>query len=108
MKVQKMKYFDNMLDYSNYISKELLNRHHEVEDSKMQKLFKRKVEFLKNCSKVYEPYTFYKGWYDTFSFTIIAFINSRLSAQNIYFAFAQDSRKDCTSRSVIYIQTILI
>ncbi|XP_015087361.1 fatty acyl-CoA reductase 2-like [Solanum pennellii] len=63
VKVQKMKYFDNMLDYSNYISKELFNQHHEVEDSKMQKLFKRKVEFLKNFSKVYEPYAFYKGWF---------------------------------------------
>jgi len=74
VKVNKMKYFDNMLDYSNYISKELLKQHdevgelsHEVENSKMQMLFKRKVEYLKNFSKVYEPYAFYKGRYDTFS-----------------------------------------
>ncbi|XP_055811632.1 fatty acyl-CoA reductase 2, chloroplastic-like [Solanum dulcamara] len=70
VKVKKMKYCDNMSDFSNYISKELLKQHdevgeltHEVEHSKMQMRFKRKVEYLKNFSKVYEPYAFYKGWF---------------------------------------------
>ncbi|PHT72012.1 hypothetical protein T459_22797 [Capsicum annuum] len=69
VKVKNMKYFDNMSDFSNYISKKLLKQPddvqelNEVEHSKMQIRFKRKVEYLKNFSKVYEPYAFYKGWF---------------------------------------------
>ncbi|KAK4731347.1 hypothetical protein R3W88_024335 [Solanum pinnatisectum] len=67
VKVKKMKYFDNMSDFSNYISKKLLKQHNEVQDSievehsKMQMSFKWKVKYFENFSKLYEPYVFYKG-----------------------------------------------
>ncbi|PHU06735.1 hypothetical protein BC332_23224 [Capsicum chinense] len=62
MKIKKMIYFDNMSDFSNYISKKLL-KEEEVQDLKAQMRIKRKVKYLENFSKLYEPYTFYKGWF---------------------------------------------
>ncbi|KAM3325325.1 hypothetical protein P3S67_000450 [Capsicum chacoense] len=65
--VKKMKYFDNISNFSNCIFEQLLKQHDEVRDltevehSKMQMRFKRKLEYLENCSKMYEPYGFYNG-----------------------------------------------
>ncbi|KAM3217399.1 hypothetical protein P3L10_026842 [Capsicum annuum] len=67
VRVKKMKYFDNISNFSNYIFEELLKQHDEVRDltevehSKMQTRFKRKLEYLENFSKMYEPYGFYNG-----------------------------------------------
>ncbi|KAK6779940.1 hypothetical protein RDI58_022124 [Solanum bulbocastanum] len=67
VKVKKMKYFDNMLDFSNYILKKFFNQHDEVQDlievehSKMQMSFKWKVKYFENFSKLYEPYVFTKA-----------------------------------------------
>ncbi|MCD7467294.1 hypothetical protein HAX54_004634 [Datura stramonium] len=47
------------LDFENYIW-EVLLKQHEVQDIRMR-LIKRKVEYLKNFNKLYEPYLFYKG-----------------------------------------------
>ncbi|MCE3215167.1 hypothetical protein HAX54_001075, partial [Datura stramonium] len=66
--LKKMKYFDDISDFSNYISEQLIEQHDEVQElnevensSKMQMRFKRKVEYLENFSKMYEPYGFYNG-----------------------------------------------
>ncbi|WMV44486.1 hypothetical protein MTR67_037871, partial [Solanum verrucosum] len=45
------------------------SKQHEVQDEKelrkiQIRLIKKKVEYLKNFSKLYEPYLFYKGWFD--------------------------------------------
>ncbi|XP_055811608.1 fatty acyl-CoA reductase 2, chloroplastic-like [Solanum dulcamara] len=70
IEVKEMKYFDKISDFSNYIW-EVLSKQHRVQDLsekellKIQMRFKRKVEFLKNFSKLYEPYAFYKGWFHT-------------------------------------------
>ncbi|PHT38386.1 hypothetical protein CQW23_21959 [Capsicum baccatum] len=56
--VKKMKYFDNISNFSNYIFEQLLKQHDEVRDltevehSKMQMRFKRKLEYLENFSKM--------------------------------------------------------
>ncbi|KAM3341008.1 hypothetical protein P3S68_028643 [Capsicum galapagoense] len=63
VKVKKMKYFDNISNFSNYI----FEQHDEVQDltevehANMQLRFKRKVEYLENFSKMYETYGFYNG-----------------------------------------------
>ncbi|KAF3641260.1 putative fatty acyl-CoA reductase 2-like [Capsicum annuum] len=73
VRVKKMKYFDNISNFSNYIFEELLKQHDEVRDltevehSKMQTRFKRKLEYLENFSKMYEPYGFYNGSYFGYS-----------------------------------------
>ncbi|KAF3653738.1 putative fatty acyl-CoA reductase 2-like [Capsicum annuum] len=73
VRVKKMKYFDNISNFSNYIFEQLLKQHDEVRDltevehSKMQTRFKRKLEHLENFSKMYEPYGFYNGSYFGYS-----------------------------------------
>ncbi|PHT72011.1 hypothetical protein T459_22796 [Capsicum annuum] len=73
VRVKNMKYFDNISNFSNYIFEQLLKQHDEVRDltevehSKMQTRFKRKLEYLENFSKMYEPYGFYNGRYSIFS-----------------------------------------
>ncbi|XP_060206141.1 fatty acyl-CoA reductase 2, chloroplastic-like [Lycium barbarum] len=68
VEVKEMKYFDKIANFSNYIW-EVLSKEHRVQDltekelSRIQLRFKRKVEYLKHFSKLYEPYTFYKGWF---------------------------------------------
>ncbi|KAG5584059.1 hypothetical protein H5410_044493, partial [Solanum commersonii] len=47
----------------------VLSKQHEVQDGKALtkiqiRLIKKKLEYLKNFSKLYEPYFFYKGWFD--------------------------------------------
>ncbi|WMV44484.1 hypothetical protein MTR67_037869 [Solanum verrucosum] len=66
--VKKMRFFDKISDFENYIW-EVLSKQHEVQDGKeltkiQIRLIKKKVEYLKNFSKLYEPYLFYKGWFD--------------------------------------------
>ncbi|XP_049408545.1 fatty acyl-CoA reductase 2, chloroplastic-like [Solanum stenotomum] len=66
--VKQMRYFDKILDVENYIW-EVLSKQHEVQDGKeltkiQIRLIEKKVEYLKNFSKLYEPYLFYKGWFD--------------------------------------------
>ncbi|KAJ8537647.1 hypothetical protein K7X08_014187 [Anisodus acutangulus] len=68
IEVKEMKYFDKISDFSNYILEELYRKHRvqdlsEKELSKIQMRFKRKVEYLKHFSKIYEPYAFYRGWF---------------------------------------------
>ncbi|MCD7453421.1 hypothetical protein HAX54_020839 [Datura stramonium] len=55
VKLKKMRYFDNISDFSNYISEQLIEQHDEVQElieveqsSKMQMRFKRKVEYQEN------------------------------------------------------------
>ncbi|KAK4730750.1 hypothetical protein R3W88_023738 [Solanum pinnatisectum] len=65
---KKMRFFDKISDFDNYIW-EVLSKQHEVQDGKeltkiQIRLIKKKVEYLKNFSKLYEPYLFYKGWFD--------------------------------------------
>ncbi|KAK4730760.1 hypothetical protein R3W88_023748 [Solanum pinnatisectum] len=65
--VKKMRFFDKILDVENYIW-EVLSKQHEVQNGKeltkiQIRLIKKKVEYLKNFSKLHEPYMFYKGWY---------------------------------------------
>ncbi|PHU06733.1 hypothetical protein BC332_23222 [Capsicum chinense] len=60
IKIKKMIFFDNMSDFTNYILEKLL-KEQEVHDLKMQMRIKRKMEYFENFSKIYEPYTFYKG-----------------------------------------------
>ncbi|KAK4730759.1 hypothetical protein R3W88_023747 [Solanum pinnatisectum] len=66
--VKKMRFFDKILDVENYIW-EVLSKQHEVQNGKeltkiQIRLIKKKVEYLKNFSKLHEPYMFYKGWFD--------------------------------------------
>ncbi|XP_059284824.1 fatty acyl-CoA reductase 2, chloroplastic-like [Lycium ferocissimum] len=68
VEVRKMRFFDKMSDFSNYILEEL-SRQHRVQDlsedelAKIQKRCKRKVDYLKHFSKLYEAYLCYKGWF---------------------------------------------
>ncbi|KAK4730749.1 hypothetical protein R3W88_023737 [Solanum pinnatisectum] len=70
IEVKEMKYFDKISDFSNYIW-EVLSKQHKVQDLsekellKIQMRFERKVEFLNNFSKHYEPYGFYRGRFHT-------------------------------------------
>ncbi|MCD7467288.1 hypothetical protein HAX54_004628 [Datura stramonium] len=63
--VRKMKFFDKMSDFENYIWEVLLKQHEVLDEKELTKirmrLIKRKVEYLKNFNKLYEPYMFYKG-----------------------------------------------
>ncbi|KAL3327568.1 hypothetical protein AABB24_035310 [Solanum stoloniferum] len=66
--VKKMRFFDKILDVENYIW-EVLSKQHEVQNGKeltkiQIRLIKKKVEYLKNFSKLHEPYMFYKGRFD--------------------------------------------
>lgn len=69
IEVKEIKYFDKISDLTNYIW-EVLSKQHRVQDLsekellKIQMRFKRKVKFLKNFSKLHEPYAFYRGRYD--------------------------------------------
>ncbi|KAG5584056.1 hypothetical protein H5410_044490, partial [Solanum commersonii] len=63
--VKKMKFFDKISDFENYIW-EVLSKQHEVQDGKeltkiQIRFIKKKVEYLKNFSKLYEPYLFDNG-----------------------------------------------
>ncbi|KAM3341392.1 fatty acyl-CoA reductase 2, chloroplastic-like [Capsicum galapagoense] len=69
IEVNEMKYFDKLSEFSNY-TMEVLFKQHRVQDLsdekellKIQMRLKRKMEFLNNFSKTYEPYSTYKGWF---------------------------------------------
>ncbi|XP_015086761.1 fatty acyl-CoA reductase 2-like [Solanum pennellii] len=76
IEVKEMKYFDKISDFSNYIW-EVLSKKHKVQDLSEKELlkihmrFKRKVEFLNNFSKLYEPYGFYRGRFHTGNMRIL-------------------------------------
>uniref|UniRef100_M0ZS89 Fatty acyl-CoA reductase n=1 Tax=Solanum tuberosum TaxID=4113 RepID=M0ZS89_SOLTU len=76
IEVKEMKYFDKISDFSNYIW-EVLSKQHKVQDLSEKELlkihmrFKRKVEFLNNFSKRYEPYGFYRGRFHTGNMRIL-------------------------------------
>ncbi|XP_010325917.1 fatty acyl-CoA reductase 2, chloroplastic-like isoform X2 [Solanum lycopersicum] len=76
IEVKEMKYFDKISDFSNYIW-EVLSKQHKVQDLSEKELlkihmrFKRKVEFLNNFSKLYEPYGFYRGRFHTGNMRIL-------------------------------------
>ncbi|XP_070037221.1 fatty acyl-CoA reductase 2, chloroplastic-like [Nicotiana tomentosiformis] len=68
VEVKRMKYFDKISAFSNFICEELFRQYGlqdltEEEIIKFKRIFKRKVESLKQFSKLYEPYLFYKGWF---------------------------------------------
>ncbi|PHU14678.1 hypothetical protein BC332_15883 [Capsicum chinense] len=69
VKIREMKYFNKISDFENYIWKVIFKQHEVREDlaeeeiKKVQKRFQKKVEYLKQFSKLYESYTFYKGRY---------------------------------------------
>ncbi|PHT32666.1 hypothetical protein CQW23_29003 [Capsicum baccatum] len=69
VKIREMKYFNKVSAFENYIWKVIFKQHEVREDlaeeeiKKVQKRFQKKVEYLKQFSKLYEPYTFYKGRY---------------------------------------------
>ncbi|XP_075095843.1 fatty acyl-CoA reductase 2, chloroplastic-like [Nicotiana tabacum] len=68
VEVKRMKYFDKISAFSNFICEELFRQYGlqdltEEEIIKFKRIFKRKVEYLKQFSKLYEPYLFYKGWF---------------------------------------------
>ncbi|OIT01506.1 fatty acyl-coa reductase 2 [Nicotiana attenuata] len=64
-----MRYFDKISDFSNFILEDLFRQQYGMQDlseeeiSKSERHFKRKVEYLKQFSMLYEPYLFYKGWF---------------------------------------------
>ncbi|CAN4117270.1 unnamed protein product [Withania somnifera] len=68
IETQKMRFFDKMSDFENYIWQVLLKQH-QVQDEKdltkfQIRFIKKKVEYLKNFIKLYQPYLTYKGWFD--------------------------------------------
>uniref|UniRef100_A0A1S3Y7K5 Fatty acyl-CoA reductase 2-like n=1 Tax=Nicotiana tabacum TaxID=4097 RepID=A0A1S3Y7K5_TOBAC len=69
VEIRRMRYFDKISDFSNYIWEDLFIQQNGIQDlteeeiSQFQRHFKRKVEYLKQFSKLYEPYLFYKGWF---------------------------------------------
>ncbi|KAG5584068.1 hypothetical protein H5410_044502 [Solanum commersonii] len=76
IEVKEMKYFDKISDFSNYIWEVLSNQHkvQELSEKELLKIhmrFKRKVEFLNNFSKLYEPYGFYRGRFHTGNMRIL-------------------------------------
>ncbi|XP_070008771.1 fatty acyl-CoA reductase 2, chloroplastic-like [Nicotiana sylvestris] len=69
VEIRKMRYFDKISDFSNFIWEDFFRQKYGMQDlseeeiSKSERYFKRKVEYLKQFSKLYEPYLFYKGWF---------------------------------------------